>query len=191
MIDSILFLIKNPFELLCYTNYYVIDKFVETLKLNPMKTSILSSLLISTVLTFNSLTAHTVKKLKTINTSPIEFNITNFCNYLENGNANKVEGVYESSDGKYVFALIKNDARNHDFIGIVVSAENNRWKEGEIKFNFVLNKDTLNGFYYDDKGNPIPVQFAIGNDSLKTSILSKLSVIDIKSQMIAEISKKL
>ena len=155
-----------------------------------MKTSIITTLLISTLLTFNSLTAHTAKKLKTINTSPIEFSLTNFCNYLENGNTSGVEGVYKSSDGKYVFALVRNDARNHDFIGIVLATENNRWKEGEIKFNFVLQKDTLNGFYYDDKGNPIPVKFEIGNDTLQTNVLKKVDLEQIKARLIAGLAEK-
>lgn len=154
-----------------------------------MKTSLLTAILISSVLSFNGLTAHTVKKLKTINTEPIAFSLTNFCNYLENGNKNGVEGVYKSSDGKYVFALVKNNAKNHDFIGIVISTENDRWKEGEIKFNFVLNEDTLNGFYYNDQGTTTPVQFAIGNDSLKTNVLMKVKIPEVRAQIIAELKQ--
>ena len=155
-----------------------------------MKTKILTSLLISAMLSIGSINAHTKKKLKTIDKTTIEFNVANFCNYLENGNSNGVEGIYKSPNGKYVFALVKNDESNHDFIGVVLASKNNRWKEGEIKFNFMLNKDTLVGYYYDDKGNPIPVEFAMESDTLKTNVLTKVDLQKIKAGTLAYFRKK-
>tara|TARA_B110000046_G_scaffold34410_1_gene37252 strand:- start:21770 stop:21991 length:222 start_codon:yes stop_codon:yes gene_type:complete len=72
----------------------------------------------------------------------------NSCNYLENGNLKQAEGVYRSPDARYVIALIKNNEKGHDFIGIASEADNSYWKKGEVKFNFVLESNNqLNGYY--------------------------------------------
>lgn len=156
-----------------------------------MKTKILTCLLlVGALITTSTVQAHTNKKLKIIDKTVLQFNVSNFCNYLEKGNSNGVEGVYKSPNGKYIFALVKNDERSHDFIGVVLSAEDNRWQEGEIKFNFMLHQDTLVGYYYDDKDNPIPVEFALESDTLKTNVLTKVDLNKIKAGTLACFRKK-
>ncbi|MFT6166175.1 MAG: hypothetical protein ACJAV5_001355 [Vicingaceae bacterium] len=126
------------------------------------------------------------KKLAPLETHHLNFNLFNFCNYLENGNPKKAEGVYQSPDGRYVIALIKNDEKGHDFIGVVCAADNPFWKRGEVKFNFVLDSNNeLNGYYYNSSGEYVPVSFTIDGDSLKTNKLIKVDAEKIKATTIA------
>ncbi len=113
-----------------------------------MKTSIKTLVLFSASLLFSSFTyASPLKTLGTIEKQNIEFNFSQFYTYLENGNAHQFEGVYSSLDERYKVAIVKNDAEHHDYIGIVISADNEYWKEGDVKFNFVLKDETLTGYY--------------------------------------------
>ncbi len=122
------------------------------------------------------------KKLAPLTTHHLNFDLFNFCKYLENGNPKKAEGVYRSPDGRYVIALIKNNEVGHDFIGVVCAAENPYWTRGEVKFNFVLgNNNELNGYYYNSLGEYVPVSFTIDGDSLKTNRLIKVDVQKIKA----------
>ncbi|MDB4061582.1 hypothetical protein N8371_07145 [Vicingaceae bacterium] len=66
----------------------------------------------------------TAKKLAYLKTHYLNFDLSNFCNYLENINPKKADGVYRSPDGRHVIALIKNNEKGHDFIGVVCSADN-------------------------------------------------------------------
>lgn len=159
-------------------------------KTNQMKTLVKTALLFSSILIFSISTfANTPKKLKPIHKSSVELNLTQFCNYLENGNPHNVEGVYTSPDKRYVIALVKNDKTEHDFIGVVLAADNQYWKEGEVKFNFVLSdSNELKGFYYNSKGNYIPVDFTISSDTLKTNSLHKLDIEEVRTSSLAYFS---
>ncbi len=130
--------------------------------------------------------ANNNKQLKTVKEHQIEFNLLNFCNYLENGNPQEVEGIYSSPDQRYMIALVKNDNKCNDFIGVVLSADNPHWKKGEVKFNFVKDEaGHLQGYYYNSSRDQFPVDFEISGDSLKTDRLQKLEVEEIKAGMIA------
>ncbi len=121
------------------------------------------------------------KILTPLKTHHLDFELPNFCNYLENGNPKQAEGVYKSPDGRYVIALIKNNKKGHDYIGVVCSTDNPYWEVGEVKFNFVLaSGNELNGYYYDSSGAFVPVSFTIDGDSLKTNKLIKMDVEKIK-----------
>lgn len=125
------------------------------------------------------------KKLAPLETHHLNFDLSNFCKYLENGNPKRAEGVYQSPDGRYVIALIKNNEKGHDFIGVVCAADNPYWKRGEVKFNFVLDSNNeLNGYYYNSLGEYVPVSFTIDGDSLKTNRLIKVDVEKIKATTI-------
>lgn len=152
-----------------------------------MKTSILTSILFAALLTLSSSAyAKSPKALKPINKATIELNLSQFCNYLDNGSPHAAEGVYTSPDGRYVVALIKNDVKEHDYIGVVCAADNPYWKKGEVKFNFVLNdSNELKGYYYNSKGDYVPVSFTIDGDSLKTNQLKKIDVQALKESELA------
>lgn len=126
------------------------------------------------------------KKLAPLETHHLNFDVLNFCNYLENGNPKLAEGVYQSPDGRYIIALIKNDEKGHDYIGVVCAADNPYWEKGEVKFNFVLTSNNeLSGYYYNSSGEYVPVSFTIDGDSLKTNKLIKVDVEKIKATAIA------
>jgi len=76
-----------------------------------------------------------------------------------------------------VIAIIKNNEKGHDYIGVVCAADNPYWKSGEVKFNFVLRNDNkLKGYYYNSSGNYVPVSFSINGDSLQTNRLRKVNL---------------
>lgn len=136
--------------------------------------------------TTTSFATNNNKKIKTVKEHQIEFNLLNFCNYLENGNPQNVEGVYTSPDHRYTIALVKNENKCNDFIGVVLAADNPYWKKGEVKFNFVKDENgRLNGYYYNSTGDEFPVEFQISGDSLKTNQLQKMNLDEVKAGMIA------
>ena len=117
------------------------------------------------------------KKLEPVIRHQLQLDIFSFCNYLQTGRPKKAEGVYKSPDGRYVIALIKNNEKGHDYIGVVCAADNPYWKRGEVKFNFVLRNDNkLEGYYYNSSGNYVPVSFSINGDSLQTNRLRKVNL---------------
>lgn len=152
-----------------------------------MKTSVLTSILFAALFSLTSVAhAKSPKTLKPIHKTTINLNLSGFCNYLDNGVTHAAEGVYKSPDGRYVIALIKNDEKEHDYIGVVCAADNPYWEKGEVKFNFVLKDSTnLEGYYYNSKGDPTPVSFTIDDDSLKTNQLQKIDVAEVKASTLA------
>lgn len=78
--------------------------------------------------------------------------------------------------------MIKNETNSHDFIGVVVSADNPYWKEVEVKFNF-KRKDSqvLEGYYYDSKGIAYPITFKIGKSTIDTELLEKVDLVEIEA----------
>lgn len=117
------------------------------------------------------------KKLEPVIRHQLQLDLLSFCNYLQTGRPKKVEGVYKSPDGRYVIAIIKNNEKGHDYIGVVCAADNPYWKRGEVKFNFVLRNDNkLEGYYYNSSGNYVPVSFSINGDSLQTNRLRKVNL---------------
>lgn len=112
----------------------------------------------------------------------IELDYSQFSKYLHDGNPDSIEGVYRSADKRYVIALIKNETNSHDFIGVVVSADNPYWKEGEVKFNF-KRKDSqvLEGYYYDSKGIAYPITFKIGKSTIDTELIEKVDLVEIEA----------
>ena len=94
--------------------------------------------------------------------------------------------MYKSTDGRYVIALIKNDEKGHDYIGVVCAADNPYWRRGEVKFNFVITaENNLEGYYYNSKGEYVPVSFTISGDTLVTNSLVKVDVEKIKATTMA------
>lgn len=155
--------------------------------MNQMKTSIFTGLLCTLMFVFTSTTYGTKRKsLQPIDKSSIELNLSQFCNYLENGAPTALEGVYASPDGRYVIALVKNNAQQHDYIGIVCAADNAFWSKGDVKFNFVLSDSTeLKGFYYNSRGAHVPVHFTVNKDSLEFDQLIKVDLETIKAGQLA------
>ena len=140
-----------------------------------MKTSVKTFALLSISILLSSFSsANPSKTLEPIEKQNIEFSFLQFCNYLENGNAHPFEGVYASPDNRYKVAIVKNDAKHHDYIGIVISADNKYWATGDVKFNFVMEDEALIGYYYNSSGKEFPIQFKIVSDTLETNFLKKM-----------------
>jgi len=120
------------------------------------------------------------KELKSIKMSNQDFNVAGFSKYLVQGNAIQLEGVYQTKDGRYSIAIVKNDADEHDFIGVMINSGNDKFRGGDVRFNFVKASDqTLEGYFYDNYGNSVPVEFGLdevklGNISLKKVRSEKL-----------------
>lgn len=134
---------------------------------------------------FSSYTYAAPKNLKPIEKQSVEFNLSQFCSYLENGKPHQLEGVYTSPDERYKIAIVKNDEKQHDFIGIVITADNHYWEPGDVKFNFVMKDNALKGYYYNQAGDEFPMQFQIDADTLNTKSLKKLKVKTVKADMLA------
>ena len=140
-----------------------------------MKTSIKLLAILGISLLFSSYSnANPTKTLEPLSKHNIEFSFSHFCSYLENGNAHPLEGVYSSLDERYKIAIVKNDTKNHDYIGIVISSGNKFWKVGDVKFNFVMKEGALEGYYYNSSGQELPIQFIIQADTLETNFLKRI-----------------
>jgi hypothetical protein len=169
-----------------------------------MKTTFYNTALLISLLSISSLTLASSTKDSTLNTintrkmstqskklepvirHQLQLDVLSFCNYLQTGRPKKVEGLYQSPDGRYVIALIKNNKKGHDYIGVVCTADNPYWKRGEVKFNFVLRNDNkLEGYYYNSSGNYVPVSFSINGDSLLTNRLIKVNLENNKATVVA------
>ncbi|MEQ8908843.1 MAG: hypothetical protein RIC95_06605 [Vicingaceae bacterium] len=119
---------------------------------------------------------------KPIDKQEVEINLAAFGKYLEIGSASEVEGVYTTQDRRYIIALVRNKEKTHDYIGVVISADNPYWKNGEVKFNFVEEANgKLKGYYYDSLGTSYPMAFEIDtHGSIKSDYLQKLSVEEVQ-----------
>lgn len=154
-----------------------------------MKTLKPIAVFLSCILLFSSLaSAGGMKNLSPAKDKKVELDVNQFGKYLHDGNPDSLEGIYQSPDGRYLIALIKNEANEHDFIGVVISADNPYWNTGEIKFNFVRNNSNkLQGYYYNSKGQAFPVSFKIGLSTLKTGLLKKMKLKDIPNGSLASL----
>lgn len=116
------------------------------------------------------------KDLKAIKLHNQEFNVAGFSKYLVQGNALEFEGVYRTKDGRYSIAIVKNDVAEHDFIGVMIDSKNEQLKSGDVRFNFVRSSENaLEGFYYDNYGNSVPVEFGMDEIKLGDMKLKKIS----------------
>jgi hypothetical protein len=129
------------------------------------------------------------KRLKTIkNEKKVNLDVNQFGKYLHDGEPDSLEGIYKSRDGRYLIALVKNDENGHDFLGVVVSADNPYWEEGQVKFNFVRNSDNqLKGYIYNSQGVGFPISFDIGKSTIKCRLLKKVKLKDIPNGSLASL----
>lgn len=146
------------------------------------KLKLIALLLGAVILNSAFVSAKGSKNVIPLKKNEIELDYSQFGKYLHDGNPDSIEGVYRSADKRYVIALIKNETSTHDFIGVVVSADNPYWKEGEVKFNF-KRKDSqiLEGFYYDSEGVAYPITFKIGKSTIDTELLEKVDLVEIEA----------
>lgn len=127
-----------------------------------------------------------LKPIETESKKEIAIDLSQFGKYLNQENSKTAEGVYTSKDGRYVIAIVKNNEKTHDYIGVVISADNPFWNAGEVKFNFVLNQDNeLTGFYYDSKGESHKISFQVNEDGLVCEFLTKVSIEELRKGGIA------
>ncbi len=126
------------------------------------------------------------KQLQPTGQLKVRLNLTQFVNYLENGRPDKLEGIYTSADNRYLIALIKNDESSHDFIGVVIAADNPFWAKGCVKFNFVKTSNhALNGYYYTQKRSFTPFTFHLENGNIKSSLLKMVNTNHLKNSILA------
>lgn len=122
--------------------------------------------------------------LDSTHSKDINLNYSQFVKYLDNGNPDSLEGIYATEDKRYVIAVIKNETKFHEFIGVVISSENSKWNNGEIKFNFVRNNDgSLEGYYYNsDKASP--VKLSTGSSRIGINLLKKIALQDLEVNLL-------
>ena len=155
-----------------------------------MKTFKPLAVLLSCLMLFSSVaSASGTKNLKTVKKEQkVLLDVNQFGKYLHEGDPDSLEGIYRSRDGRYLIALIKNDEKGHDFIGVVVSADNPYWEEGQVKFNFVRNSDNkLKGYIYNSQGKAFPISFTIGESTIKSRHLKKVKLKDIPNGSLASL----
>ena len=97
----------------------------------------------------------------------VDLNLDHFEQYLKTGKHHSLEGIYTSYDNRYKIAMIKNKTRKHDYIGVVVDAENPYWHKGEVKFTFKVSGEQLRGFYYTSENKMVPVTYQFKEGALK------------------------
>ena len=148
------------------------------------------AVLLSCLMLFSSVaSAAGEKNLKTVkNEQKVILDVNQFGKYLHDGEPDSLEGIYKSRDGRYLIALVKNDEKGHDFIGVVVSADNPYWEEGQVKFNFVRNDaNVLEGYIYNSQGVAFPISFNIGKSTIKSNHLKKVKLKDVPNGSLAKL----
>lgn len=137
---------------------------------------------------FTATAKKTVKKLPQLMEKQVEVNFERFNHYLKTAKPLEVEGFYTSINQEYVVAIVKNDAKEHDFIGIMVKSPNGRYAKGELRFNFVQESDSvLTGYYYDDFGNAQSVKLQIKTSNPeKDCLLSKVAYSELPNEYFVE-----
>ena len=118
----------------------------------------------------------------------IRLNYTQFVKYLDNGNPDSLEGIYKTDDNRYVIAIIKNETKFHDFIGVVISSDNSKWNVGEIKFNFTRNSQgNLEGYYYNESDKAYPVNLPAANSRIGNNLLKKIVLKDLELNLLVNL----
>ncbi|MEX2380211.1 MAG: hypothetical protein WD530_05675 [Vicingaceae bacterium] len=138
---------------------------------------------------FSTKAGNSGKIVKPIASKSISLNFQHFDNYLRNGRPLEVEGFYATSDKRYVMAIVKNEAKEHDFIGVMVKAANSKYTTGELRFNFVQENDSiLSGFFYDQNGNAQAMQLKIKTSKPnETCLFSKIAYSEIPNENFVEV----
>ena len=78
-----------------------------------------------------------------------ECEIINDFQIKENSSLNDIENVYQTSDGIYTVAVIKNKNEFRDYVGIIVDSKTPLWKKGQVKFELKkIDPHTFNMFTY-------------------------------------------
>jgi hypothetical protein len=137
---------------------------------------------------FSTKAGNTNKIAKPVELKKLGLNFQYFENYLRNGQPTDVEGFYSTADKKYTVAIIKNDIKEHDYIGVMVKAKNSKYTEGELRFNFVQKNDsTLSGYFYDEHGNAQAIMLQIKTSNPKEDcLLSKIAYSEIPNENFVE-----
>lgn len=69
--------------------------------------------------------------------------------YLNSGNADAVEGIYESQDGAYKVAVVKNQNDFRDYYGVILESKTKIWEPGQVKFELKkLDENRFQGYFY-------------------------------------------
>lgn len=132
--------------------------------------------------------AKSLKKVTKRQIDMSKFNLAQFGKYLQDGNPHAVEGVYRTKDGRYSLAIVRNLDSAHDFIAIVLDADNKFWNPGEIKFNFIQNDSTeLEGLYYNSKGEATPIEFEINEKGIVSGMLRRVDPKTLRSEGLAKL----
>jgi hypothetical protein len=78
-------------------------------------------------------------------------------NYLgrNKGKLSSIEGIWESREEKSRYAIIRDPSNMQDFIGFVLKADSIYWMPGQVKINFIKQKDNLFNVYYYRKNHTI------------------------------------
>ena len=78
-------------------------------------------------------------------------------NYLgrSKGKLSSIEGIWESREEKSRYAIIRDPSNMQDFIGFVLKADSIYWMPGQVKINFIKQKDNLFNVYYYRKNHTI------------------------------------
>ncbi|MDO8968679.1 S41 family peptidase [Algoriphagus sp.] len=68
---------------------------------------------------------------------------------LATATSNEIEGIYQSSDGSYKVALVKNQNAFRDYYGIILDSKSKLWQPGQVKFELKqTGENSFKGFYY-------------------------------------------
>lgn len=132
--------------------------------------------------------AKSLKRMENRQVDMSKFNLAQFGKYLQDGHPHAVEGVYMTKDGRYSLAIVRNQDSTHDFIAIVLEADNKFWNSGDVKFNFIQNDSTeLEGLYYNSAGEASPIDFEISENGLISDYLIKVDPLLLRIQGLAKL----
>lgn len=69
--------------------------------------------------------------------------------YLNSGKADALEGIYESQDGAYKVAVVKNQNNFRDYYGVILESKTKIWEPGQVKFELKkLDENRFQGYFY-------------------------------------------
>lgn len=59
-----------------------------------------------------------------------------------------VEGIYETTDGAYRVALVKNVTPERDYAAVILASKTRLWQAGQVKFELKRKGDGFEGYFY-------------------------------------------
>jgi hypothetical protein len=82
-----------------------------------------------------------------LSTGRIEQDSASIVQYLQNAPEPSIEGIYQTPDGTYTMAVIKNATAIRDYAGVILASRTKLWAKGQVKLELKQVNDSIFDVY--------------------------------------------